>query len=293
MLIAIGAGKVGDFYGTSEDGTCFREKRKMRQLLCSSVALYIAVILCAPLHAQDTVTVTNCPGQEPLPVLVQVDCSNVADPATRNFCQPFAENQACKVIPAYLKITGIHIENSCPKIKYTIYDKDKWPSKLSGYGGYTVGCNTQYMADVSVLYKSQIGPYDVHEILHIYLFSLGALPDSHILFGSSMAEATRLIGDNKGYVRWMTLLNSETNRMQAEFEKGTIKPEMQCSLAETYIDESLYLKDTNNAQQFYLKLVRNGKQDMVDAQSRFNRMFDVVSGGTAKPYLLSHGCPSF
>ncbi len=243
-------------------------------------------------HAQDTVTVVNCPGQEPLIVPVQVDCSNVADPATRSFCQPFAENQACRVIPAYRKITGIHLEDLCPKIKYTIYDKDKWPSKLSEYGGYTVGCSTDYMADYSLLLKSKIGPYDVHEILHVYQSTLGILPNSHILFGSSMAEATRLIGGNKVYVSAMTL-RREVNRIQAEFEKGTIKPETQCAEAEVYTEESLYLKDTNNVQQFYLKLVRDGKMDMADAQSRFIRMYDIVSGGTAKPYLLSHGCPPF
>ena len=266
----------------------------MERLLCCCVALYIAVILCAPLYAQDTVTVTNCPGRQPLIVPVQVDCSNVADPVTKNFCQPFAENQACKVIPAYRTITGIHLDDLCQKIKYTIYDKDKWPSKLAsaGAGGYTVGYSTQYMADYSLLLKSNIGPYDVHEILHVYQSALGRLPNSHVLFGPSMVEANRLIGVNVSYMNAMTL-HRVLNQIQDEFDKGTIKPDMKCSQAETYMETSLYLKDASNVQRFYVELVRDGKVDAGDPQSRFNRMYDTVSGGIAKPYLLSHGCLPF
>jgi hypothetical protein len=268
----------------------------MRQLLCSSWTLCVAGILCAPLHAQDTITVKHCAGQDALTVPIQVDCSHVTDPATKALCPVFAENQACKVFPAYREITGLHVEDWCQKIQYIIYDKDKWPYKsgpASGAGGYTVGCRTQYMADYSVLFKTPIGPYDVHEILHIYQEGLGALPNTHILFGSSMAEATRLIGDTRWGAILMNQRRQEVSRIQAEFDKGSIAPAMQCIEAEVSMEQSLYLKDVNNVRQYYLILMHDGTEHTSDPQTRFNRMFNAVSGGTAKPYLLQHGCPSF
>jgi hypothetical protein len=32
---------------------------------------------------------------------------------------------------------------------------------------------------------------------------------------------------------------------------------------------------------------------MADRTARFNRMYDAVSGGEAKPFLLAHGCTAF
>jgi len=43
----------------------------------------------------------------------------------------------------------------------------------------------------------------------------------------------------------------------------------------------------------YGKIERGGTKDMADRLARFNRMFDAVSGGTARPYLLEHGCAPF
>jgi hypothetical protein len=265
----------------------------MKRILCSIGALCIAAVLTAPTHAQDAVTVADCPGPRSLPVSFQVDCSHVGDLATKALCRPFAENQACRVFLAYRQITGIHLEDSCPAFKYTIYDKDKWPCQGGEAGGYAGKCGAELMADYSILLKSQIGPYDVHEILHVYQSALGALPYAHILFGPGMTEARRLVGDNKGYVDALTQLKSSVARSQAAFEKGTVKPEGQCLAAELYTEDSLYLKDATNVEQFYLKLVRSWRADMADRQARFNRMYDLVSGGTAKPFLLSHGCPAF
>jgi hypothetical protein len=265
----------------------------MRHLLCCLGVLFVAGILCVPLSAQDTVTVASCPGQDALAVTFQVDCSHIADPETKQLCQPFAENQACKVFPAYRKITGIDLEDSCPIFKYTLYDKDKWPYKGGEAGGYAGKCGAELMADYSVLVQSPIGPYDVHEILHVYQSALGALPYAHILFGPSMTEARRLVGDNKGYVDELTRLKTTVNQSQARLDAGTIKPDGQCLAAELYIEGSLYLKDPGNVEQFYLKLQRSRIADMADRQARFNRMYDLVSGGTAKQFLLSHGCPLF
>jgi hypothetical protein len=256
-------------------------------------AVCVCLLLVAPAFAQDEITVSSCPDQNGLPVTFQVDYSHVADPATRQLSKPFAENQACKVFPAYRNITGIHLEESCPAFKYMIYDKDKWPHKGGDAGGYAGRCGAELLAEVSLLIKSQIGPYDVHEILHVYQAALGAIPYQHILFGPSMAEARREIGDNKGYWDAMTRLKTEMKGAELRFQKGTIGPKDQCLSAELYIETSLYLKDANNVKQFYRKLVRSRRKDMADRQARFNRMYDEVSGGTAKQFLLSHGCPTF
>jgi hypothetical protein len=64
-----------------------------------------------------------------------VDCSHVHDPTAHAQCKPFIENQACKVFPAYRRITGINLEKECPEITYTLYDKDQWPHPQGGEGG--------------------------------------------------------------------------------------------------------------------------------------------------------------
>ncbi len=265
----------------------------MKRALSYFVAAGIVWMLRGPAFAQDQVTVSSCPGEIKLPVTFQVDCSHVADPATKKLCKPFAENQACKVFFAYRKITGINLEDSCPTMQYSIYDKDKWPMKGGEVGGFAGKCKASLMTDFSLLLKSQIGPYDVHEILHVYQDDLGALPYSHILFGPSMVEARHQIGDNRGYFDAMTHLKADIKGIEAQFEKGTIKVDDRCGLAEIYTEETLYLKDANNVEQFYRKLVRGKLRDMADRQARFNRMYDEVSGGTAKQYLVSHGCPAF
>jgi len=248
-------------------------------------------ILCVAAVAQDVVTISSCPTQPALPVPVQVDCSHVADAATKQLCRPFAENQACKVFWAYRDITGINLEGSCHVFKYTVYDKGKWPHP-AGEGGLAQNCGADYIADVSLLIKSQIGPYDVHEMLHVYQDELGSIPNAHILFGPAMTEARRRIGDNKGYWDAMTRLKGDVKRIEAEFEEKKIRPDQECYLAEVYTETSLYLKDPKNVEQFYRKLGRSWEKDIADRQRRFNRMYNEVSGGTAKPFLLSH-CPAF
>jgi len=273
----------------------FGKKRNVRQMLLgSSGALCIAVLFCAPLRAQNKSTVTQCAGQA-LTVRFQVDCSHVADPATKALCPVFAQNQACKVFPAYQQITGIHLQDWCSTVQYVIYDKDKWSKSGApgGAGGYTVGCRTQYMADYSLLLKSEIGPYDVHEILHDYQIALGALPYTHILFAPSMVEATRLIGDSERYAALMKDTRRDMDRIQDQLERRAVAPDTECLDAELTTEFSLYLKDPNNVRQFYLVLTHDGEMRTRDPQSRFDQMYDKVSGGTARPYLLQHGCRFF
>jgi len=263
----------------------------MRRLVRFFAVACVCCMLWIPAGAQNVVTVSSCPNQPALPVTFVVDCSHVADPATRQLCQPFGENQACKVFWAYRNITGMRLEEECPTVKYTIYDKDKFPHR-EGEGGVALHCAADYMADYSVLVKSMIGPYDVHEILHIYQDRLGALPNQHILFGPSMAEARREIGDKYGYEREVSRMKRGMEYTETNFAKE-VPDDKQCLSAEFYIESTLYLKNPKNVELFYRKLERGWKKDMADRQARFNRMYDAVSGGTAKPYLLSHGCSAF
>lgn len=263
----------------------------MKHALKFAALAFTCWTLSNSLFAQDVITVSSCPDRPTLPVTFVVDCLHVADPATRQLCRPFAENQACKVFWAYRNITGIRLEEHCPTLKYTIYDKDKFPHH-EGEGGVALHCSADYIADVSLLIKSEIGPYDVHEILHVYQDRLGALPYAHILFGPSMAEARREIGDEKGYEEAISRLKIEMQGTEAGLAKGTISAEKECLYAELYTESSLYLKNAKNVEMFYRKLEPGGSKDMAARQARFNRMYDAVSGGTVKQYLLAH-CPRF
>ncbi|MGA2906237.1 MAG: hypothetical protein ABSE36_00915 [Terracidiphilus sp.] len=260
------------------------------KLPIATAAVVCAVVLSTFTHAQDVITLDHCSGAT-LPVTFQVDCTHVADPQTKEMCWPFAENQACKVFQAYRKITGIHLEQYCPTFTYKLYDKDQWPQEPGDAGGFARRCGADLTMDGII--QSSIGPYDVHEILHVYQDNvLGALPDGHILFGPAMAEAQRLIGDGKSY--WNTM-----GRMKAELARTTdaqyagLEPDRQCVKAEFYIEDSLYSKSVNNVELFYSNIERGGAKDMASRLARFNRMFDAVSGGTARQYLLAHGCAPF
>jgi hypothetical protein len=131
----------------------------------------------------------------------------------------------------------------------------------------------------------------VHEILHVYQSDFGAIPDAHILFGPGMAEARRMVGDNKGYWDAMTQLKEGSSRTTIEFQKGTVPADRQCLVAETYTETNLYLKNSANLGEMYRKLERGRAKDMDDRYRRFNRMYDLVSC-TAKQFLLSD-CPVF
>jgi len=249
----------------------------------------LAGMLCSAAFGQDVVKISSCANQSALPLPFEVDCSHVADSATRQLCRPFAENQACKVFWAYRKITGINLEDFCHVFKYTIYDENKWPHG-AGEGGLAGICEADYITDYSLQVKSDIGPYDVHEILHVYQQSLGAIPDPHILFTPSMAEAEREIGDNKAYEDHIKAMKDGQQVKAAALKEKQSSIDHECLIAENYILSDLYLKDPNNVFLFYRKLERSWEKDMGDRFRRFNRMFDLVSGGTAKRFLLSH-CP--
>jgi hypothetical protein len=275
---------------------CRDMRQELKRIGCIVLTLafvWSGCLIPTPSFADDTTTVANCPGQAKLPVTFKIDCSNVKDPASKQLCAPFIRNQACKVFPAYRKITGINLETICPSITFTIYDTGDWPHGNGDAGGLAGYCAVQYLAQYSVQMKSAIGPYDVHELLHEYQIVLGALPAQHILFGSSMAEATREIGDAQGYAVAIARIKHDSTTLEAALEKGTIQAADKCPLAETVMEETLYLEKSDNVYQFYRRLVRSKVAAQADREARFNRMFDAVSGGKAKSFLIAHGCAPY
>jgi hypothetical protein len=245
--------------------------------------------------ADDQITVSSCPGQTALPVTFRIDCSNVKDAAAKQLCKPFIENQACKVFPAYRQITGINLEESCPSINYTIYDKDNWPGGGEA-GGLTLKCAVQYLAEYSVNAKApaKIGPYDTHELLHVYQAVLGAIPYAHILFGPSQAEAMRLIGDVEAYDRAAAQMKETTGNFEERFQKLSSRSGIErCVLAEVQVEQTLYLDNPKTVYAFYRKLVRSRVADLADRQARFDRMYNTVSEGKSRQFLIAHGCAPF
>jgi len=229
--------------------------------------------------AQDQITVSSCPGQPTIPVTFQIDCSHLKNAADKQLCKPFIENQACKVFPAYRKITGINLEQTCKSIKFTIYQDDNWPHP-KGEGGLALNCGVDYLQEYSIHShpKSKIGPYDVHELLHEYHIPLGALPDAHVLFTSSMAEAMREIGETDEYDAAMKRMKEESQRLQNDLDNGRITGPKQCTAAETHVEETLYLENSRSVYAFYRKLAPSRNPSQADRQARFNRMFYLVSG---------------
>jgi hypothetical protein len=259
--------------------------------LAIQLGFFFGGLFCAiVLHAQDTVTVSDCPGKL-LPVQFEVDCSHVADSALKQECPTFARNQACRVFFAYRDITGINLEQSCPVFKYEIYDENQWPHP-KGEGGLAGHCGADILSDVALKIDSPIGTYDVHEILHVYQAELGAIPQAHILFGPSMAEARKRIGDNKGYWNAMTQMKQELARNKAALDKQPGVSDSACIAAEVYTENNIYVSNPAAVMAFYRKLELGRARDMNDRFRRFNRMYDLVSEGKAKPFLLNY-CPAF
>jgi hypothetical protein len=262
------------------------------------ITLVLGISSLMPLAAQDVTSVSSCPGQEKLPVIFQIDCSHIKDGASRQLCRPFIENQACKVFPAYRRITGIKLEDTCQAIKFMIYDEDSWPHPQGEAGGMALHCSVDYLAKYSVKvgFNPKMGPYDVHEILHEYQMALGPLPSMHPLFSSSMAEATRAIGDETRYERLVTEMRSEAKRLHDELESGKYKGNpRECELAQVTVEENLYLENPKVVSTFYLKLPPAKGNSQPERNARFSRMLYVVSSDNreVKKLLTDHGCGPF
>ncbi|HTC94975.1 MAG TPA: hypothetical protein VK699_16145 [Terriglobales bacterium] len=194
--------------------------RKIVKQVAAFLAIACAIGLAsARTYAQDEINVSSCPGQPKIPVTLQIDCSHVSAAADKQLCRPFIQNQACKVFPAYRKITGIKLEQTCPAIKFTIYDDANWPHP-KGEGGLALHCAVDYLTEYSIKFRSnsKLGPYDVHELLHEYQIALGPLPSAHVLFGPSMAEAMREVDDVEGYQQRVKSMQDEAQRLKEKLD---------------------------------------------------------------------------
>jgi len=261
-------------------------------------ALCIAAAMTSAARAADVATVTSCPSQPASPVKFVVDCSHVKDPATRQLCGPFIVNQACKVSPAYRRITGIRLEQRCPTLTYTIYDQDNFPHGGSA-GGMSYGCQIDHMARYALQQwaNSAIGPYEVHEILHHYQMTskeLAAMTAAHPLFETSMPEAQGEAGDKALHdLSVARLKNVEVPHLRAALQEGTVKPADQCRAVRTIVESELYLENSSNVYLFYSKLAFAAPKNAADREAVFNAMLNDVAGGKAKDFLTAHGCAPF
>jgi len=261
-------------------------------LLMLVSASFLAVL---PARAQDSVSVSSCPGQPKIPVVFKADCSHVKDPSGKQLCRAFLENQACKVFPAYRKITGINLEERCPVMQYNLYEKENWPyPNLKGEGGLAGKCEITLLSDFSVKVQSRIGPYDLHELLHEYQALIGPFINEHPMFDPSQAEAAREIGDPQGAEAYVNRMRRTLDEISKSSASSTVPSEKDCARAQIYIEESLYLQDSRVVYAFYHKLgpVPTNKT-RPELAARENRMLNVVSWDKAKDYLLSHGCWPF
>ncbi len=260
-----------------------------------AIALGLALGLAAGARAEEPVSVDRCAGTGPSPVAFRADCEHVRAPQDKALCGAFLENQACKLFPVYRKITGFNLARDCPVITYHLYDKREWPHAGGSEGGFAGRCEMSLMTEFSVRLSSPLGPYDSHEMLHLYQAPLGALPQSHALFGPTQLEARRLIGDTAAFEQGFARLKTEF--LGPEFEQryasGRVKPADRCPLAEAAEEARLYVADTKNVYEFWRRLEPGRARDQADREARFNRMLDQVSKGTAREFLLAHGCAPF
>jgi len=258
--------------------------------LCVSLVPAMCLVI-TPAFAQGQVTVSSCPGEPKIPVALSADCSHVGDAETRGLCRAFAENQACKVFPAYRKITGIHLEEKCPSLRYRIYDPENWPGPKKGEGGMAGKCEILLLARYSLKVHSKIGPYDLHEMLHEYQWVVGPFPQEHAFFGTTQTEAAREIGDPEGTSDFLAKLKHLVEETKSALEKHPASWDKSCTTAETYIESTMYLEDSSNLYAYYRKLGPvPARRTRADLEARVNRMLTTVSGGKAKQFLLQHGC---
>jgi hypothetical protein len=263
----------------------------------SFLVFCVAAAVSTTAGAAEVTKIATCSSQTTIPVKVVVDCSHVKGNLNRRLCAPFATNQACKVFPAYRRITGIRLEQRCSTLTYTLYDKNNFPHG-GGAGGMSYDCQVDYMAQYALQQSrsSRLGPYDVHEILHHYQMSsneLVGMTAVHTLFVISMLEAEREVGDSVSYETSLASLKAELPRLQEQLDDGTVRPKDRCGLARAVIEDELYLQDSKNIYRFYNELASVTPRNAAEREAKFNSMLNDVSDGNAKGFLTTHGCASF
>jgi hypothetical protein len=257
------------------------------------------IVAAAPSAALggDVTFVASCPAQPAIPMKFMVDCSHVKDASDRQLCEPFIVNQACKVFPAYQKITGVRLDHRCQVLTYRIYDQDNFPYP-DGSGGLSYRCRIDYMTEHALrpYARSSVGPYDTHEILHHYHMTIPVLTEitgMHVLFGPSMAEVQALIGDNVTHDKTLGRIRSEPAELRAMLGSGKVRPDAQCNVARNIIENELYVADTKNVYEFYRRLVSIVPRNVGDRTAGYDSVLNDVAGGKAKAFLSAYGCKAF
>jgi hypothetical protein len=250
-------------------------------------------VACEPAAPSNVTLVSSCPRQ-PIPIPIEVDCSHLKDSEVKELCSRFAENQACKVFPALRKITGIHVEEQCSAITYTIYDRDNWPN-AGAAGGISIKCRVDYLAQYALTpnAKSAIGPYEVHEMLHQYHLAdetLDELTAFHALFLSSILEVERELGNVRAYELGVARLKEDNRNHRFGLDQAAVPPADRCMMAQSLIEKDLYLQNSRNVYQFYRMLAKRSARTPA---SRVSSMLSALAGDTAKQFLLAHGCEAF
>jgi hypothetical protein len=245
----------------------------------------------------DVTIVKSCPGQPAIAMNFVVDCTHVKDVSDRQLCEPFIINQACKVVPAYQKITGVRLDRRCQVLTYTLYDADNFPHP-GGPGGLSYRCRIDYMAQHALkpYAGSSVGPYDTHELLHHYQMSipvLSGITGMHVLFGPSIAEAQALIGDNVTHVKSLGRVRSEPAEMRANLDGGSVGTAFRCRLARNIVESELYAADPKNIYEFYRRLASIVPRNVGDQEAGYDSVLNEVAGGKAKAFLSAHGCTAF
>lgn len=87
-------------------------------------------------------------------------------------------------------------------------------------------------------------------------------------------------------------MKQEAAHLENEFQSGSVKGN-KCTLAQTEFEERLYLENTRYVYVFYRKLEPDKAKDQASREARFNRMYNTISEGKAKKFLMDHGCAAF
>lgn len=117
--------------------------------------------------------------------------------------------------------------------------------------------------------------------------------DGHILFGPSMMEAKRLVGDIIGWKQDFNRSRVTVDLQTKHYQAGTMNSKNPCVAAENYVTELLYIQNQKNVYLFYKKLEIGRQKDQADREARFNRKFASVGGETTRNFLLAHGWGPF
>lgn len=154
-------------------------------------------------------TISTCPGGATAVQKVAVDCSSLTNPISIANCRIYAQDVACKVAPAYKTLTNVALESRCPTFTYKIVDENttnpcgESAGGCSPFGSCTSWYSENYSVNPGIVSDPNSTRYgkifrDKHEILHQIQYTMSSTfshTTNHPLFGSSMTEVSRQLGE--------------------------------------------------------------------------------------------------